>query len=110
MHDLIRTTILFLALSSALACSGGTGIGGGGGSGANSPIGITITTLPAATLSQPYQAQLTATGGSAPYTWAILPGVLPPGLSLNGAFIVGTPSDAAGSPFSFTAQVTDAAL
>ena len=43
--------------------------------------------LSPATLGQPYSdpdaPQLVATGGAAPYTWAVTLGALPPGLSLN---------------------------
>ena len=49
--------------------------------------------------------QLTATGGTLPYTWLIASGALPAGLSLAGGVISGTPT-AAGN-FTFTVQVTD---
>jgi hypothetical protein len=55
----------------------------------------------------PYSSALVATGGTAPYTFAIVSG-MPGGLSLNtsSGLITGTPT-AAGS-FSLTAKVTDA--
>ncbi|HYI94509.1 MAG TPA: putative Ig domain-containing protein [Bryobacteraceae bacterium] len=73
-----------------------------------SQLVITTENVPAASFGVAYSAGLSATGGSAPYTWALAGGALPSGLTLNPAgTITGTPT-AAGS-FSFTAQVTDAA-
>ena len=53
------------------------------------------------------RATLAATGGTPPYTWSIVGGSLPPGLTLtpSSGAITGTPT-AIGN-FSFTAQVTD---
>jgi len=68
---------------------------------------ITTSSLPADTVGIAYNQTLQATGGTAPYTWAVLSGSLPTGLSLNtstGA-ITGTPTTAGTS--SFTAKVTD---
>lgn len=48
---------------------------------------------------------LQATGGTAPYTWQVRDGALPPGLVLSGASISGTPS-AAGSYY-FSLMATD---
>jgi hypothetical protein len=73
--------------------------------------GPRITTpspLPDATLSTAYSRTLQATGGSGAYTWSLIAGSLPLGLSLNpstGA-VSGTPT--IGGTFSFTARVTDA--
>jgi hypothetical protein len=55
----------------------------------------------------PYVSALIATGGRLPYTFAIISGSLPPGLTLNpttGA-ITGTPTTA--GTFPYTAKVTD---
>ncbi len=57
----------------------------------------------------PYNAALSATGGSAPLVWSIVDGTLPAGLALSpgtGA-ITGTPLSPAGSNFNFSVQVTD---
>ena len=54
-----------------------------------------------------YSSSLVATGGCLPYTFSILSGALPPGLTLNpntGA-ITGTPTNA--GTFNYVAQVTD---
>lgn len=75
------------------------------------PGTLTITTtspLPSGVVGTPYSQTLMASGGTPPYTWSILTGSLPGGLSLTPStgVISGTPT-AAGT-FSFTAQVTDA--
>jgi hypothetical protein len=48
-----------------------------------------------------------ASGGTAPYTYALTAGSLPPGLGLGASTgaITGTPRDT--GPYSFTARVTD---
>ena len=66
---------------------------------ANGSLQITTTSLPAATVGQPYSFQLQATGGTPPYTWnKYLPkgrGALPPRLSISkGGLISGTPKKA----------------
>ena len=68
---------------------------------------ITTTSLPGGTLWQAYSAQLTASGGTTPYTWSIASGQLPAGLSLNAATgaITGTPTQE--GSVSFTVRVTD---
>lgn len=69
---------------------------------------IITTDLPHATADSPYTETLDALGGTAPYTWSISSGTLPPGLSLDPATgtISGTPTTP-GNP-SFTVQVSDA--
>lgn len=53
--------------------------------------------------------QLNAIRGEAPYTWSLLQGSLPPGLSLNsGGVLSGTPTQ--GGLFAFTVLVQDARL
>jgi alpha-tubulin suppressor-like RCC1 family protein len=72
------------------------------------PLAITTTGVAAADLNQPYEQDLTATGGVAPYTWTLTSGTLPAGVSLTAAGVLtGTPT--AGGTFSFTAQVKDSA-
>ena len=64
-----------------------------------------------AQVNVPYSSAITATGGTAPYTYAIVSGALPPGLNLadpNTGVIAGTPTTA--GTFTFTAQITDAPL
>jgi hypothetical protein len=71
----------------------------------SAPPNITTTTLPAATVGTAYSQTLAATGGTTPYTWSLAAGSLPPGLSLNGAVLSGTPTTAGTS--NFTVRVTD---
>lgn len=62
--------------------------------------------FPAGTVSTAYTAiTLAAAGGTTPYTWSVVSGSLPPGLTLNGSQISGTPT-AAGTYY-FTLQVED---
>ena len=70
----------------------------------------TASPLPAGEVTVAYTTTLTASGGTAPYTWAVTSGTLPAGLALNkntGA-ITGKPTSA-GTPPAFTIGVTDAA-
>jgi hypothetical protein len=54
-----------------------------------------------------YSATLSATGGTAPYAWALVSGTaLPAGLTLSSGVISGTPTNAGTS--NFTVRVTDA--
>jgi len=80
----------------------------GGGSGSTTPTApsISTTSLPAGTVGTAYSATLTATGGTAPYTFKVTSGTLPTGLTLSTAgAISGTPTTSGTS--SFTVQVTD---
>ena len=89
----------------------------GPATGLNGPVGIaavpvvTVTTpspLPDARIGQAYSQSLAATGGTAPYTWALATGALPAGLSLSSAGVVsGTPT--ARGTFAFSVAVTDSA-
>jgi large repetitive protein len=56
-------------------------------------------------VSMPFDATLTATGGTSTYTWALTSGALPPGLLLENGAISGTPTTAGVYPF--IASVTD---
>ena len=68
---------------------------------------ITTTSLPNAQVGEPYSETLQATGGEEPYTWSIVSGSLPSGLSLTAATgeISGTPDTE--ETANFTVQVTD---
>ncbi len=73
-------------------------------------IGLTIETaspLPDADLNQPYNQALSASGGTAPYQWALASGsTLPAGLSLSVSGVVSGSPTAAGTT-SFTVTVSD---
>ncbi len=68
---------------------------------------LTFTgSLPNAVVGVAYTQTLQATGGVAPYTYAVTAGALPPGLTLSTAGVVsGTPT--AVGAYSFTATATD---
>ncbi len=72
-------------------------------------LAITTTTLPSGKVGVPYSAPLTAIGGYYPYTWTLISGTLPAGLTLFGAdgVISGTPLTAGTT--SFTLRATDGA-
>lgn len=73
------------------------------------PLAISTTTLPTQTVGTAASATLTGTGGIKPYSWSMVAGPLPPGLSLvsNTGVISGTPL-AEGS-YPFTVRLQDAA-
>ncbi|CAD7387583.1 putative Ig domain-containing protein [Xanthomonas arboricola pv. juglandis] len=74
----------------------------------NDDVVVTVgpASLPAATAGSAYSQTLSASGGTAPYTFAITAGALPAGLTLSAAGVLsGTPT-ASGS-FNFTATATD---
>ncbi len=70
---------------------------------------LASVTLPTGTVNVPgYSATISASGGLAPYTWAVAFGSLPAGLTLDPVkgIISGTPTDA--GEYTFTIQVSDA--
>jgi hypothetical protein len=94
--------------------SGGRVVSFGGGCASNSVVGLQITTtspLPTASVGNPYSTTIVATGGTAPYTWAITANTPNTGSwssinSITGA-LGGTPGTA--ETESITVQVTDSA-
>lgn len=71
---------------------------------------IAPTTLPAATRLVAYPNQtLTATGGTAPYTWSISTGSLPAGLTLSPEGVISGNTSANAGTSNFTVTVVDAA-
>ena len=85
-------------------------------SSASQPLTLTITaptitvaptTVPNGQAGAAYSQTVTASGGAAPYTYAVTGGALPPGLALNttSGAITGTPT--ATGAFNFTVTATD---
>jgi hypothetical protein len=77
----------------------------------NAVLTITTTSLPAGILGVPYDSFVNAAGAPAPFTWTVISGSLPPGLTFlptstsTSAEITGTPTVLGTS--NFTVQVTD---
>jgi subtilisin family serine protease len=72
------------------------------------PPSVTTTSMPNGTQNAAYNSTLTATGGTTPYSWSIISGTLPTGLTLaSGTGVIsGTPTGTGTS--NFTVQVSDA--
>ena len=70
-------------------------------------VTITNSSLPNGNVNVFYDSQLMATGGTAPYSWTVISGSLPPGLSLTPStgVISGTPTTTGSYPI--MVQVTD---
>ncbi len=69
-------------------------------------LAISTATLPPATVGKRYSARITATGGHGPYSFRLLSGSLPQGLTLSGSgLIAGTPQRS--GRFTLQAQVRD---
>jgi hypothetical protein len=100
LPDSVETTAL---LGTNPNVADGYGLAKGNG---QSVIGVTAPSLLLkAILNQPYTTALTDSGGTPPYTWALISGNLPDGLSLNNSGqISGTPTSI--GPFNFVYQVT----
>ena len=70
-------------------------------------LAVNTTSLPAGTAGVAYSTTLTATGGVTPYSWSVLTGNLPLGLSLSTAGVIsGAPTTTGTS--TFTVRVGDA--
>lgn len=70
------------------------------------PVTVSPTTLPGGTVGEAYGVQLSATGGTGPYTFAVTSGSAPAGTSVTSSGLVsGTPT--AAGPASFTVTATD---
>lgn len=70
------------------------------------PISVTTTSLPAGSEGTYYDTTLAATGGTAPYSWALVSGSLPSGLTLSpSGVLAGTP--ATSGSYTVTVRATD---
>jgi hypothetical protein len=72
------------------------------------PLTLSTTSLPYAQVGVPYSATLAASGGTAPYSFALTGGVLPAGITLNSASgaLTGTPTTSSAG-VALTFSVTD---
>lgn len=71
------------------------------------PVSVSIASLPPGIVGAPYNWTVTTAGGTPPYSWGLVSGTLPPGLSLDATsgVISGKPSAVGAYPF--TVQVTN---
>ena len=103
-----RAPCRFAAMACAAvvcSCSGGLGKQQSNPTASGDPpISIVTTALPNGQVGHAYSATLAARGGSAPLTWSLTAGALPPGLKLApSGLISGTPTAAAGAtPLKFS--------
>ncbi|MCY1125457.1 putative Ig domain-containing protein [Frigidibacter sp. RF13] len=73
---------------------------------ASSPVTVSPASLPTLTAGVAFSQTLTSSGGTAPYTYTLQSGTLPPGLSLtSGGVISGTPTQR--GAYSFSVRSTD---
>ena len=72
------------------------------------PISILPPTLPDATRLVPYFQQITASGGTAPYSYSRLTGNLPAGITISSTGVISGTTTAAPGNYSFTVQALDA--
>lgn len=73
------------------------------------PAGSGSTAMPPSELTVPFEATLTATGGTESFTWSLTSGELPPGVALQAdGTIAGRPRE--NGRFTFIATVTDTEL
>ncbi len=72
-----------------------------------SRLAVSTTSLPGGSVGSSYTATLAGSGGTPPYSWSVVTGSLPPGLSLDAATggISGTPTSP--GTYSFTVQAAD---
>lgn len=69
------------------------------------PVTVSPGSLPNGTVGAGYSQTITASGGTAPYGFAVTAGTLPTGLNLAGGTLSGTPT--AAGVFNFTVTATD---
>jgi hypothetical protein len=96
-----RRLLAIVALVTLVACSGELGT-------PTEPLRLLAPRLPEAVLDEPYSASVLATGGLRPYTFNLDAGALPPGVTLSGGNLIGTPSEL--GTYEFTVSVSDANL
>ena len=70
------------------------------------PLSITTTSLSSATAGTAYSNPLTATGGTAPYSWTLTSGTLPTGITLQSSGSLSGTTTQAGQ-FTFTVKASD---
>ena len=73
------------------------------------PLTFITTTLAQAKEGESYSATIGVSGGTSPYTWSIMSGTLPTGLTLNASvgYISGIPAKGSAGSYSFVVEAKD---
>lgn len=71
------------------------------------PLSISTTSLPNAAYKTAYSAQVTASGGQPAYSFEIVSGALPAGLSMNSFGLITGSANGSTGTFTFTVKATD---
>ncbi|WP_245872922.1 Ig domain-containing protein [Deinococcus planocerae] len=79
-----------------------------GTSSTSDPLYFTTTSLPVAYLAETYDAPVGVAGGAGPYSMRVGSGTLPPGLTLRGGRLSGTPTKT--GTYTFAVEAADANL
>ena len=74
---------------------------------APAPLTVTTTGLPEAYVGVDYSAILTAAGGTTPYSWTLVSGSLPSGMTLSPAGVISGYTTAEGTSSGFEVEVVD---
>lgn len=99
--------VFFVNLSGASNATIADNQGAGTISNDDVPVTVAPATLPDGTVAVAYAQSLTASGGTAPYSFALTAGALPSGMTLSpSGVLAGTPTS--GGSFNFTVTATDA--
>jgi len=113
----IASVLLIVALGLGLLGCPSSGGGGGGGGGNTLAFAISTTSADFGVIGNAYSSTLAVTGGTAPFTWVLIGGILPTGLSLDAStgVVSGNPTTAGNSTLDFivtdsTGQTTTGAV
>lgn len=103
-----RLSLLLLGVSGILICLPSLLLAQQAAASGTEPLGISNARLPKAAVRSPYHNQLQAIGGLPPYTWQVVQGELPPGITLfPDGTLDGMPTSV--GDYEFTVKVTDGA-
>jgi hypothetical protein len=101
-----RISLLLLVMNGTLICLPRLLVAQQAAAGGTEPLGISNARLPKAALRSPYHFQMQAIGGLPPYTWQVVEGELPPGITLfPDGTLDGMPTSV--GDYEITVKVTD---
>ncbi|MCP2012947.1 hypothetical protein L1280_000075 [Deinococcus sp. HSC-46F16] len=107
MRQVTSACVLLLGTLVLGAC-GDTLPTGSGATGLRDALNFTTNSLPVAYAGERYEAPVTVSGGAGPYTVRLASGTLPPGVTLSGLRLSGTPTKT--GAYTFTLETADANL